>query len=101
MRRRAYATDVSERQWELLEPFFLALPGRGGRPPKYPRREVPTRTLYTTRSGCQWRLLPHDFPPWDTVYDSFRRWSEAGLLTRVHAHLRTTVRQQDGRDKHP
>jgi putative transposase len=76
-----------------------ALPG--GRPRKVILRHVANAILYIARSGCAWRLLPHEFPPWQTVYGYFRRWTSSGLWQRIHDTLRARVRQKAGRHKHP
>ncbi len=70
----------------------------GGRPAKHPRRRVVEAILYVNRTGCSWRQLPHDFPPWDTVYWYFQRWAADGTTDRIHDALRDRVRDADGRD---
>jgi putative transposase len=101
MDRRAYSTDVTDAQWARLEPLLVKAEGRTGRPRKYPLREVVNALLYQVRSGCAWRLLPHDFPPWESVYDQFRRWKRDGTLERVHEVLRAEVREKSGRKRSP
>ena len=64
-------------------------------------REVVNAMLYLLRTGCPWRHLPHDLPPWGTVWAYFRRWRDDGTLERLHDERRTRVRQADGRDPHP
>src|SRR5919112_5624413 len=71
---------------------------RGGRPPKCPRRRVVDAILYVARTGCSWRQLPHDFPPWETVFYYFQRWTAEGTVDRLHAALRDAVRDADDRD---
>ena len=68
MKRKAYQADLSDMEWELLAEH-IPLPMRGGRPAKWSRREIVNAMLYLLRAGCQWYLLPHDFPPYKTVYD--------------------------------
>ncbi len=70
----------------------------GGRPPIHSRRRIVDAILYVNRTGCSWRQLPHDFPPWDTVYWYFKTWNEAGVTDRIHDALRAAVRDADGRD---
>jgi transposase len=70
----------------------------GGRPAKHPRRRIVEAIFYVNRSGCSWRQLPHDFPPWDTVYWYLQRWAEDGTTDRIHDALRDAVRDADGRD---
>jgi len=82
--RRGYPTDLTDEQWTLIEP--LLPPERGGRgfgrPLKHPRREIVNAILYQARTGCAWRLLPGDLPPWATVYDYFAAWNRDGTLDR-------------------
>ena len=65
--RRAYPTDLTNAEWEILDRWVPA-PKPGGRPAKYARREIMNGILYVLRSGCAWRLLPHEFPPWRIVF---------------------------------
>jgi len=98
--RRGYPTDLTDEQWTLIEP--LLPPERGGRgfgrPLKHPRREIVNAILYQARTGCAWRLLPGDLPPWATVYDYFAAWNRDGTLDRIHDRLRAAVRDADDRD---
>ena len=81
-RRRSYATDLSDAQWGLIAPLIPeAMPG--GRPRKATTRELVNAILYFLRAGMAWRLLPHDFPPWQTVYYYLRRWQHEGVWVRV------------------
>jgi len=72
-----------------------------GKPPKDPRRLILDACLYVLRSGCQWRMLPHDFPPWQDVYKHFRLWTDQGLFERMHDRLRARERQRQGRAPEP
>jgi transposase len=101
MPRSRYPTDLTEAQWARLEPLLERPVRHGGRPRKYPRREIVNALLYVLRGGVSWRALPHDFPPWESVYDHFRRWKTDGTLERVHEVLRSEVRQKDGRGRTP
>ncbi len=100
MTREAYPTDVTDEQWALLEPLLPAAKP-GGRPRSVDLREVVNAMLYLLRSGCAWRLLPHEFPPWGTVWTYFRRWRDDGTLDRLHDELRARVREAVGRDRQP
>lgn len=91
-----YPSDLTDEQWALIEPMVAVKPG--GRPAKHPRRRVVEAILYVNRRGCSWRQLPHDFPPWDTVYWYFQCWAEDGTTDRIHDALRDAVRDGDGRD---
>ena len=66
-RRQGYPSDPTDQQWQLVEPLLPA-PTSGGRPEKHPRRLIVDAILYVVRTGCSWRQLPSDFPPWETVY---------------------------------
>jgi transposase len=95
--RQRYATDLTDEQWAVIEPLLPA-PSTGGRPEKHPRREIVNAILYVLRTGCAWRMLPHDFPPWQTVYWYFKRWREDGVVDQLHDRLRDQVRDRAGRD---
>jgi putative transposase len=71
--RKAYQTDLSDAEWSCLEPH-LPVPNATGRPKLHSTREILNAFFYIVRGGCAWRLLPHDFPPWKTVYHYFRSW---------------------------
>jgi putative transposase len=98
--RPAYATDLTDSQWELIAPFVLPETG-GGRPRTTDVREVVNAIIYVLRSGCAWHLLPHDFPPSGTVYDYFRRWQRDGTWELIHQTFRDQVRTQAGRETQP
>jgi putative transposase len=100
MTRAAYPSDLTDRQWARLEPH-LPLPKPGGRPRRTDLREVVDAILYVLRNGIVWRALPHDFPPWETVYYYFNTWRRAGVWEEVHALLRAQVRQANGREATP
>jgi transposase len=91
-----YPSDLTDEQWALIEPMVPVKPG--GRPAKYPRRRIVEAVLYLNRTGCSWRQLPHDFPPWDTVYWYFKRWNAEGTTDRIHQALRDAARDAAGRD---
>jgi putative transposase len=94
--RRRYPTDLTDAEWQLLAPLIPAAKP-GGRPPIHDRRELVNAMAYWVRAGCAWRLLPHDLPPWQTVYHYFRCWQQQGLWEQVHAALRTQERVRQGR----
>lgn len=100
MKRKPYPTDVSDEQWALIEPL-LPKPKRGGRPATVSRREIVNAIFYLNRGGQPWRLLPHDFPPWSTVYHYFRLWRLDGTWERLHNALREYVRVAAGREPTP
>ena len=88
----SYPSDLTDKQWQKAEPFFARSDPRGARS-KYPKRRVVEAVLYRLREGCRWRALPHDFPPWDTVYDHWRRWKKRGLWQEAVAVLGTRWRE--------
>lgn len=90
---KRYPTDMTDRQWKLIEPHLPPPPADPrGRPRKHERREIINAILYHLRAGGAWRMLPKDFPPWETVYGYFRDWSQDGTLDRIHDALREQVR---------
>ncbi len=95
--RPRYPSDVTDKQWLLIEPL-LPPPNTDGRPEKHPRREIVNAIFYVLGTGCAWRLLPHDLPPWQTVYWYFKRWRDDGTVGRVHDALRDRLRDEMGRD---
>jgi putative transposase len=100
MKRKQYPSDLTDAQWPLLEPL-IPPPRPGGRPRKTAVREVVNALFYLTREGCTWRALPHDFPPWKTVYNYFEAWTHDGTWDRLLTTLRRRVRQSKGRDPDP
>lgn len=100
MNRQPYPTDLSDAEWHRLAPL-VPKPKAGGRPPKYPRREILNAILYLVRAGCPWRLLPHEFPSWRIVYHYFRDWRLQGVWKRIHHRLRKLLRQAAGRKPSP
>lgn len=99
-KRKAYPTDLSDAEWAIIEPL-LPPPKPTGHPRTVDLREVLNGIFYLLRTGCQWRMLPSDFPPWPTVHDYFRRWRLMGLLDQINAALREQVRLQAGRKPTP
>jgi putative transposase len=98
--RRAYQTDLSDAEWSYIEPL-LPIPKAPGRPRLHTLREILDAIFYIARSGCAWRLLPHDFPPWKTVHHYLRMWRKDGTWERIHAALRKRVRVRMNRDPEP
>lgn len=102
MARQAYNTDMTDTQWDVVLQVFPAPPSsKRGRPREHSIREILNAILYILTAGCVWRLLPHDLPPWKTVYHYFRLWSKDGTLKQVHTALREQVRQRGGRETEP
>jgi transposase len=94
---RRYDSDLTDEQWRLIEPL-LPPPAAAGRREKHPRREIVNAILYVVRTGCAWRLLPREYPPWQTVFWYFRRWRADGSLDRLHDAVRDRLRDAAGRD---
>jgi transposase len=99
-RKRAYPSDLTDAQWELIE-VMLPLPKWLGRPEVHSRRSIVDAILYVVRTGCAWRQLPVDFPPWPTVYWHFTRWNERGVTEQILDELREQVRLAHGRQPEP
>jgi putative transposase len=100
MPRQSYPSDLTDAQWKLLEPLVpTAKPG--GHPRDVEIREVINAILYVLRTGCQWRYLPHDFPPSGTVFWYYNPWRKDGTWERIHDALRDQVRQAEGRNPGP
>ena len=97
---KRYPTDWNDKKWNIIRPLLPAGLS-GGRPRKVRLRKVINAILYIVRSGCAWRLLPHEFPAWQTVYGYYRYWTKSGIWQRIHDTLRAWVRQKAGRHKHP
>ena len=100
MERSAYPSDLTDQEWRLLEPL-LPPPKPGGRPVKYPRREIVNAIRYVLRTGCAWRMLPHDLPPWRIAFHYFRTWRRDGTWQRAHDTLHADLRQSQGRGASP
>ena len=100
MTRKSYSTDLTDAQWALIEALIPAAQP-GGRPRAVDPREVVDAVLYLLRTGCSWRLLPNDFPPWGTVHYYYRRWRLDGTWERIHDALRERVRVTVGRAATP
>lgn len=100
MSRKPYPSDVNDTEWRLLLPFIPSVKP-GGRPRSVDIREILNAIFYILRSGCAWRMLPHDFPAWQTVYGYFRAWRQEGLWEQMNAALRDMVREQAGRQAEP
>jgi putative transposase len=98
--KRSYSTDLTDTEWEYLKPHVPASNKRG-RPKTHTTRQVFNAIFYILKSGCAWRLLPRDFPPWETVYWWFRRWRIDGTFERLNAALRERLRIRLGRNAHP
>jgi len=97
--RKPYPTDLSDKQWQRIEPLLPKK--KQGRDPLHSRREMLNALLYLARTGCQWRMLPHDLPPWEAVYAFWRRLVESNILERVNDTLRVQIRLEEDREAEP
>jgi putative transposase len=98
--RKPYPSDLTDREWALIE-HLVPRAKPGGRPEKYPKREILNAIFYVVRSGGVWRMLPHDFPPWELVYHYFWLWKQDGTWQRIHDLLRGDVRVATGKQRQP
>jgi putative transposase len=98
--RPAYPSDLTDGEWAVIAPL-LPSPKRRGQPRIHPLREIINAIRYVLRGGIAWRALPHDFPPWPTVWTYFRQWRDDGTWQRIHDALHRQVRQAAGRDPEP
>ena len=98
--RLRYDTDLTDTQWDLIAPLIPDARS-GGRPRKATSRELVDAILYFLRAGMAWRLMPHDLPPWQTVYYYLRRWQREGIWERVHHTLVMADRERNGRPASP
>jgi putative transposase len=98
--RKPYTTDLSDAEWSRLR-SYLPTPKAGGRPRTHSLRDVLDAIFYVLKSGCTWRLLPHDFPPWSTVYYHFRRFRLNGLWSLILKVLHAAERKRAGKDPQP
>ncbi|MHB1217495.1 MAG: IS5 family transposase [Alphaproteobacteria bacterium] len=96
----AYDTDLDDAQWAIIAPL-LPRARSGGRPRSTDLRRVVEAILYLVKTGCQWRNLPHDFPPWRTVYGYFDDWQRRGVIRKIQQRLVKKVRRQEGRSGYP
>lgn len=97
---QSYPSSLTDAEWALVADLFDP-PGRRGVPPRFARRTLVDACCYVVRTGCAWRMLPHDFPPWDNVYKTFRRWTAQGKFEQMHDRLRGRWREREGREATP
>jgi putative transposase len=100
MSYQLYPSDLTDREWKYIKPLIPAAKP-GGRKRKTDMRLTINAIFYVIRTGCQWRYLPREYPPWETVYGYFRAWRLAGVWERIHDRLRDLVREQEGRERQP
>ena len=93
-----YPSDLTDAEWEILAPLIPG-PAKLGRPPRYEKRAILNAIFYVVRSGCSWRMLPSEMPPWRIVYYYFMRWRENGVWIDLHEALRDALRTRSGKKK--
>ena len=98
--RQPYPADLSDKEWALIQ-HLVPDAKPGGRPEAYTKREILNAIFYLLRSGCSWRMLPHDLPPWRLVYHYFRQWRQDGTWQLMHDLLRGDVRVAAGKHRQP
>lgn len=95
-----YSSCLTDEEWALVSDIFEN-EGRRGAPPTQSRRTMVDACCYVVKTGCSWRMLPNDFPHWDNVYKTFRRWGAEGKFEEMHDRLRAQWRQREGRQSGP
>src|SRR3712207_9151097 len=100
MQPQPYPADPSDEEWSILAPLLVPA-RRAGRPRVFEPRRIADAVFYLLRTGCPWRALPHEFPPWSTVDYHYGRWRRAGTWERINAGLRERHRRAIGRDSQP
>jgi len=101
MKRQHYPDDLSDKEWQLIAKYIEPDYAKGGREPIHEKRNYLDAIFYWLRTGCGWRHLPHDFPPWKSVYTQFRRWRLQGIFEQIETFLCERLREALGRDKKP
>jgi transposase len=99
--RKPYSTDLTNEQWSHLQILLPKARGKGRRRSRQQQRKLINAMLYLVHTGCQWRELPHDFPPWSTVHGYFLELRRSGVWAEINDFLRRGVREQVGRDPDP
>jgi len=99
--KRKYESDLTNAQWKKIKPRFKELNGNYGENSTSNKRKLINAVLYRTKTGCQWRMLPKDFPKWSTVWSFYRRAKLTGLWEVIMADMVATSRVQAGREPEP
>jgi transposase len=98
MKRKSYPDDLTDQEWEQIQDLATEQLNPRGRKGKYSKREMLNAIFYLLRSGCSWRLLPHDFPPWKSVYAQFSKWKRTGAFMKIYERLWKKLRKGLGRN---
>jgi putative transposase len=96
MARKPYPSDLSDKEWKLIEPTLAAARDPRGRKQKYPLREIANAIFYVLKTGCQWRYLPQEYPDWNLVHKHFRKWCKRGTWEQVLDALNGAMRKKSG-----
>lgn len=99
--RQAYPTDLTDNQWNIIKSLIEEKTHGRGRPAIHDKREIVNAIFYILQSGCAWRLLPHDFPCWRTVYNHFRDWQNLGTWEKINDELVKSYRKKQGKTEEP
>jgi len=99
--RKRYPSDLTDDQWQRIRPLLPKRKTKVGAPVTVDRRDLLDAIFYLSRTGCQWRQLPHDFPPWGTVASQFHRWRTSNAWEQIHHALHAQVRQKQGKKPRP
>lgn len=100
MARMTYPSDLTDEQWAILAPM-IPPPHKEGHPRDADMREVVNGILYLLRTGCGWRLMPHDLPKHGTIFYHFNKWRKCGVWKKIHDKLHERLREQEGRNAQP
>ena len=101
MEHKMYRTDLTDKQWEAIREYLPRTANRGANLRKWDLRIIINAVLYLVKTGCQWRLLPHDFPPWQSVYYHYRKWCINETWFLIHQSLHRKTRINAGKDPEP
>ena len=93
-----YPSDLTNNEWAFLEPLISG-GSELGRRPRYSKREIVNAIFYLVRSGCAWRMMPKDLPPWRICYHYFSKWKHQGVWEQIHDYLRDLIRTHHGKKK--
>lgn len=101
MTRQSYPTDLTDKEWAGIESYLFISYDKGGRPLSYEKRELLNAIFYILRTGCQWRYMPHDFPPWTAVYKQYQRWKRNDIFEKMNYNITKDTRINIGRNPEP
>ena len=94
---KKYPSDLTDAEWEFVQNDLKVDYSKGGRPQKHSKRQFLNAIFYVLRTGCQWRYLPGEYPPWQSVYTQLRRWNQKGCIERVYEKIYTMARRALGK----